>query len=333
MKISVYTSCLLMTALFFSCGDRRTAGDTAQQDSEAAEQRDLTGAEIELTKAFSYNEYTLDDEYPYEDTVRTFQWDKIKAQLAVIENFQHGNKRYAVLQNYNNSNGEAPEVANPVTDDHDRLADSLGTPRYQSVPLYAPGKHEAPLIYGRDGSLVELLGSDTAAMAMVEVAGPSFDGRWEVPTGYVKKLADSVVFNQVIVVDVTNQNIATLERTGSGTWQIRSMNPATSGKHDPPYAMETPLGIFVLQEKKPKMLYTEDGSEAIEGFAPHASRFSKGGYVHGVPTDDPDGDIIEHSSTLGTVPRSHMCVRTATSHAKFIYDWAETLRSLVIVIE
>src|SRR5690606_29868499 len=115
------------------------------------------------------------------------------------------------------------------------------------------------------------MSSDTAALVMV--TGPSFDGRWEVPREYVKTLDDSVAFNQVVVVDVSNQNIATLERSGEGTWHILSMNPATSGKHDPPYAMETPLGIFVLQEKKPKMLYTEDGSEVIKGYAPHASRF------------------------------------------------------------
>lgn len=331
MRTSLYTVYSFALALFFSCGERRATDNTKQLESEATERPRLAANQIELTKDLSYDRYTLEDKYAYEDTVRVFQWGKIKEQLAVIENFQRGGKRYAVLQNYNNINGEAPEVANPVTDDHNRLADTLGTQRYQSVPMYAPGKSEAPLIYGRDGSPVELLNGDTAAM--VTVVGPSFDGRWEVPKKYIKTLDNSVGFNQVVVVDVTNQNVATLERSGEGAWRILSMNPATSGKHDPPYAMETPLGIFVLQEKKPKMLYTEDGSEVIKGYAPHASRFSNGGYVHGVPTEDPNADIIEHSPTLGTVPRSHMCVRTATSHAKFIYDWAETLHALIIVIE
>lgn len=331
MRTPLYTVYSFALALFFSCGERSATDNAEQLDSDATERPRLTANQIELTKDLSYDRYTLEDKYTYEDTVRVFQWDKIKEQLAVIENFQRGSKRYAVLQNYNNSNGEAPEVANSVTDDHDRLADTLGTQRYQSVPMYAPGKNEVPLIYGRDGSLVEEMSSDTAALVMV--TRPSFDGRWEVPREYVKPLDDSVAFNQVVVVDVSNQNIATLERSGEGTWHILSMNPATSGKHDPPYAMETPLGIFVLQEKKPKMLYTEDGSEVIKGYAPHASRFSNGGYIHGVPTEDPNAEIIEHSPTLGTVPRSHMCVRTATSHAKFIYDWAETLHTLIIVIE
>ncbi|WP_442879796.1 L,D-transpeptidase family protein, partial [Cetobacterium sp.] len=37
--------------------------------------------------------------------------------------------------------------------------------------------------------------------------------------------------------------------------------------------------------------------------------------------------------TLGTVPRSHMCVRNATSHAKYVYGWAQVGKGLVFVIE
>lgn len=331
VKMPLYVMLLLATSLFVSCGERQTADDAERHEPKETAQPQLTAEQIALSKAISYNRYTLEDEYAYEDTVRVFQWDKIKEQLAIIENLQLDSKRFAVLQNYNNINGKAPAVATPVQDDRDRLSDTLGTARDQSIPLYKPGNSDAPLIYGRDGWLVELLSSDTAAR--VKVAGPSFDGSWEVPKQYVTPLSDSARFDQVVVVDVTNQNIATLERSDEGAWQILSMNPATSGKHDPPYAMETPLGIFVLQEKKPKMLYTEDGSKAIKGYAPHASRFTNGAYVHGVPTEDPEGEIIEHSPTLGTVPRSHMCVRNATSHAKFIYDWAKALHALVIVIE
>jgi hypothetical protein len=111
------------------------------------------------------------------------------------------------------------------------------------------------------------------------------------------------------------------------------MNPATSGVHRPPYSKETPTGMFVIQENKPKMFYYKDGTTTLEGFAPYASRFTNGGYIHGVPTNNPKGNIIEYSATLGTVPRSHMCVRNTTSHAKFIYDRAKPLKSLVIVID
>lgn len=60
---------------------------------------------------------------------------------------------------------------------------------------------------------------------------------------------DTVVFDKAIFVDRHNQNIATLEHVGS-KWLVRSMNPATTGQHRPPYAQETPLGMYVLQEKK-----------------------------------------------------------------------------------
>ena len=111
------------------------------------------------------------------------------------------------------------------------------------------------------------------------------------------------------------------------------MNPATTGRENPPVMRQTPLGIFVIQNKLPKMQYLKDGTSEIGGYAPYASRFSGGGYVHGVPVNLPGTEMIEYSQTLGTTPRSHMCVRNATSHAKFIYDWAPVEGTLVFVIE
>ncbi len=83
----------------------------------------------------------------------------------------------------------------------------------------------------------------------------------------------------------------------------------------------------------PKMFYTSDGSSRIAGFAPWASRFTCGAYIHGVPVNNPKGRIIEYSPSLGTTPRSHMCVRNASSHAKFVYDNCPTLATLIVVIE
>ena len=60
--------------------------------------------------------------------------------------------------------------------------------------------------------------------------------------------------------------------------------------------------MFVLQEKKTKMIFLKDGSAATGGFAPYASRFNNGGYIHGVPTNAPATGIIEYSYTLGTIP-------------------------------
>ncbi len=60
---------------------------------------------------------------------------------------------------------------------------------------------------------------------------------------------------------------------------------------------------------------------------------TNGAYIHGVPVNVPRTAMIEYSWSLGTTPRSHMCVRNATSHAKFVFDWAPLYRSLVVVIE
>ena len=111
------------------------------------------------------------------------------------------------------------------------------------------------------------------------------------------------------------------------------MNPATTGLHNPPYGQETPLGLFLIQEKKSRMVFLKDGSSAVGGYAPYASRFTTGAYIHGVPVNVPRTAMIEYSYTLGTTPRSHLCVRNATSHAKFVIVWAPVEQALVGVIE
>jgi len=342
MRSSIYLIGFAIALSAFSCNEKSSPREEAEKrkaDSlervkraeEEERRRPRTAADIKLTKDLAFDAYTLEDEYPYKDTTRVFQWDKIKEKLAYIDNFQRESKDYAILQNYKNKNGEAPVVANYVRDAYKRVSDTLGTERYQSVPLYQTGNDDTPVLYGRDGSLVELLSSDT--IPMIKVSGLSFEGTWEVPKRYVKTIGDTVMFNHVVVVDVTNQNICTIERSEETSWRVLSMNPATSGMHKPPYSMETPTGIFVLQEKKSKMLYLKDGTKTIQGYAPYANRFTNGGYIHGVPTQSPNARIIEYSASLGTTPRSHMCVRNASSHAKFIYDWAKTFQSLIIVID
>lgn len=290
-----------------------------------------TAADIILKKELMYDKYTLEDTYTYNKKERRFQWEKIKERLAYIANFQEEKANYGLVSNYKNKNGEAPTVANFKRNEYKRVSDTLGTERYQSVPLYSNDNHKTPIIYGRDGSLVSILSSDT--LDMVRIKGLSnFEGEWDIPKRYVKSIGDTTTFRHVVVIDVTNQNICALDHIGD-TWYIRSMNPATTGKHAPPHAMETPPGIFLVQEQKSKMFYLKDGTNTIQGYAPWASRFTNGAYIHGVPTNDPKGQIIEYSSTLGSIPRSHMCVRNASSHSKFIYDWIQPFESLVIVID
>ncbi|MDD6209797.1 MAG: L,D-transpeptidase [Bacteroidales bacterium] len=288
-----------------------------------------TGA-VKIEKELLYDQHTLDDHYMYGKVSRQFQWEKISNLLDTLATIQKEKKgKWGILVNYRNANGKAPAAKEVKIDEYKGISDMYGVERTQSVPLYNPNDSTIPERYGRDGTLVILL-SDSSDFTRVKVA--TCPGEWLVPGRYIKPI-DSTSFEKAIFVDRTNQNIATLEKSGN-VWFVRSMNPATTGVHRPPHMRPTPTGIFVLQMKKPKMFYTKDGSSQIAGFAPYASRFSNGGYLHGVPVNDPTGKrLIEFSQTLGSTPRSHMCVRNATSHALFIYNWAPAEGALVFVFD
>ncbi len=329
---------LLAFAAAVSCN--RPGGKGQPSDSSAAQQDtqvavvpkidSVKPSDIVLTKQIAFEDYTLEDVYPWRDTVRSFKWEVISDRLAAIENAQLTGKRWGVLQNYKNGNGTASLVRTYTRNDYGNITDTLGVERYQSVPLYAPGDTLCPTLYGRDGTLVEIIDDDSTRMTVNDVFR---GGTWSVPSRYVEILGDTVSFHHVIAVDRRDQNIATLARTDRARWSVLSMNPATTGMRNPPYAKATPLGYFVLQQKKEKMIYLADGSDAYGGFAPYASRFTNGAYIHGVPVNAPGTKIIEWSWSLGTTPRSHMCVRNATSHAKFIYDTMPLLATLIVVIE
>ena len=303
--------------------------EAAHTKKQEEKPKPVTADDIVIKKDLLYKKYTLEDTYPYKDTTRGFQWDKIKEQLAFVENFQQTPSRYAVLQNYQNEQGEAPTIKDFKRDAYKRVADSFNVARYQAAPLYDPAT-DKPVRYGRDGWLVRIQGADT--LARIPIAGVSFDGKYTIPKRYLRLISDSVQFNIINVVDVKNQNICTLEKVDR-EWLVRSMNPITSGRHKPPHAQETPTGLFVVQEHKSKMFYYEDGTRTYAGFAPYATRFTAGAYIHGVPVNNPSGSIIEYSESLGTTPKSHMCVRNASSHAQFVYKRSKDLSSLVIVID
>lgn len=285
---------------------------------------------IVVKKDFQYDQHTLEDSYPYKDTTRMFQWDKIKDNLFFLDSIQQKPAVWAIVQNYKNMNGEAALIRKWHRNEYKLVTDDYGVSRYQSIPLYSVNDRDTAERYLRDGSLVKILEQDSTKFT--RIATVWFEGEWLVPSKYIKMIGDTVIFNRAVMVDRENQNIATMEKVGS-EWLVRSMNPATTGLHNPPYGHETPLGMFVIQEKKAKMVYLKDGSSAVGGFAPYASRFTNGAYLHGVPVNAPRTSTIEFSQTLGTTPRSHMCVRNATSHAKFMYDWAPTLASVVFVLD
>ena len=330
---------LFLLLLYILCG---CSSDTKQTEKEPIpaidttkveeeKPKELTANDIVIKKELLYDKYTLEDSYPYKDTTRVFQWDKIKEKLAHLENIQLIHDKWGILQNYKNGNGEAPLIRTWKRNEYKRVADTTGVERYQSVPLFLPGDTITGERYGRDGSLVKIIHQDTTSN-FIKVETTTFDGQWLVPRKYVKLVPDTVSFTHAIFVDRNNENIVTMEKDGS-VWKVRSMNPATTGLHRPPYQQETPLGLFVIQEKKYKMFFLVDGTTRNGGFAPYANRFTNGGYIHGIPVNAPRTTLIEYSASLGTTPRSHMCVRNASSHAKFVYDWAPVDKSLVIVIE
>lgn len=308
-----------------TANDFLTASDTLPELP-----REVKPEDIIIQKEFLYDKYTLDDVYPYKDTSRVFQWEQIKAGLALLETAQLNATSWGVLQNRRNMNGEAAVVRNFKRNKYKFMTDSLDVERYQSIPLYLLSDTITPERYALDGSLVKI-SDDTTHFVKASIV--SFEGDWFIPREYIQPIGgDTVCFNKVVFVDRTNQNIVTLEKVGA-TWFVRSMNPATTGVYRPPYASQTPLGIFVIQEKKSRMVFLKDGSSETGGFAPYASRFCNGAYIHGVPSNVPQTSIIEYSQTLGTIPRSHMCVRNASSHAEFVYNWAPVYQSLVFVIE
>lgn len=335
------TVCIIVSLLLMACTHREattsTANDTIPAEAPASVPvvvyKDIAAADIVIDRALLYNRYTLDSVYAYRDTVRRFQWDKIRGELAKIEWAQQHPTRWGVVQNRRNSSGEAPLVKRFYRNAYHNISDTLGVERYQSAPLYLLTDTVTPEIYAEDGTLLRFIDYSTDS-TFVRVWSVDSRGEWLIPAKYIR-IFGPVTFGRIAAVDRTNQNIMTLERdpTHALRWLIRSMNPVTTGRHHPPYQHETPLGIFVAQEKKEKMYYYVDGTTEIAGYSPWATRFSSGGYIHGIPVNLPHTEIIEYSSTLGTTPRSHKCVRNATSHAEFIYDWMPVDQSLVVVIE
>ena len=115
--------------------DTLVAGTAPEPETEAVP----PPIEIVIEKELLYDQHTLADTYPYKDTTREFQWDKIRAGLRLLDSIQQKPARYAIFQNYRNKNGEAPLVRNFHRDAYKRVSDTLGIERYQSVPLYLPG--------------------------------------------------------------------------------------------------------------------------------------------------------------------------------------------------
>lgn len=276
-----------------------------------------------------YTKYLVEDPdaYVVNGQERCFQFDVMREKIDVIEK-EMGKYRLTYVDNYKNRNGKAPKYKGEDID-------ALGNSRGAAVPAYSNIKDLNEFIYLPDGTLVEVLEEDYK-YTLINVIGTELE--YSVPNQYVASNDCLNSLNKVIVVDRTNQNIATFEK--EDIWNITSYSMATTGKEGK-YHRLTPLGYYFAIEKKPEFFYVKDGTDEIEGYAPYAVRFTAGAYIHGVATSyrfTEDGNKIdtgikEYSSSIGTVPLSHKCVRNYTSHAKFIYDWYEHGKTIVIVIE
>ncbi len=258
------------------------------------------------------------------------------------------------VDNYKNRSGWAPLHLGQTSDD-------FGVLRDQAAPAYFRADTTGDFRYLTDGSLVNILNEQGD---FYEVSAVDFDGIYFVPKKYIPAEPRLTALNKVVVVDRKNQNEAVFERSGE-KWKLISYLMATTGEKAE-FKQETSLGNFMVIEKRSKFMYLGDVSKEIEGYAPFAIRFNGGAYIHGVPVNYKDiksrvvvkppvldllGNVIspavmrdivvgrtdpgiqEFLSSIGTTPRSHKCVRNYTSHAKFLYDWAEIGCTAVIVIE
>ncbi len=276
-----------------------------------------------------YTNYLVQEPYTYvvNGEERCFQFDVMREKIAVVEK-AIGKYRLTYIDNYKNRNGRAPKYKGTE-------ADKLGNDRSAAAPAYANINDLNEFVYLTDGTLVEVLEEDEE-YTLVGVVGTDLE--YSVPSQYIPENDNLKGLKKVIAVDRTNQNIVTFEK--EDIWNVTSYSMATTGKVGR-YHQATPLGYFYAIEKKPKFFYVKDGTSQIEGYAPYAVRFTAGAYIHGVSTaykytkegTRMDPGINEFSSSIGTVPLSHKCVRNYTSHAKFIYNWYEHGKTIVIVIE
>lgn len=258
---------------------------------------------------------------------RSFRFAKMQEAVNGLKQ-QLGLGALHFVRNYKNQNGAPP--AKP-----EGAVDQYGYRSYHSAPAYVQADAGGDFRYLPDGMLVRILGE---VNDFYQVNVPTFGGDYYIPKQYIDQTTALCHLNQVVVVDRNQQNQAVFAVRDNGL-DLISYTLATTGVSKAG-SFETTLGSFKAIEKKDRFEYLQKGTSEIAGYAPFAVRFTGGAYIHGVPVDYQvqDGEridpgIVEYLQTIGTEPRSHMCVRNFTSHAKFLYDWLDLPNAAVIVIE
>lgn len=263
--------------------------------------------------------------------------------------------RIGRISNWRNQKGVAPKF------EKTKEVDNYGVQRYQATAAYLEPSTSGPFRYLQDGRVVEI---QEELDGLYKVYVPDLSDFYYVPKKFVVEGESLKQLNQVIFVDRKQQNIMVLSYE-KDQWRLVSYNQATTGATDE-YRNPTDLGLFMVLNKKPRFDYLDDETKLIDGYAPYAIRFNGGAFIHGVPVaykiekedkiikpavldklgkeikpavietkilSKTDPGEVEYLSSIGTVPRSHKCVRNYTSHAKFLYDWVKVGQSAVVVFE
>lgn len=268
-------------------------------------------------------------EYEYKGEIRTFEFYKM-IDMARIVKVESEKGQLTYISNYKDENGKAPLY-------YGKAADKDGTLRGASAPAYKVLDNRGEFDYLPDGTLVRIIEKSVEGNpTFVKVYSIKDQEEYYIPNRYVELERKLDAVKKVIVVDLKNQTIVAMENNirsefyqASNTiletdWEIVSYSKCTTGKLGK-YQQPTPKGFFYAIEKKPFLYYLKDGTNIVAGKEPWAIRFTAGAYVHGM-------SLGEYSPAIGTVPLSHKCVRNYTSHARFLYDWYEKDKTIVIVI-
>lgn len=260
-------------------------------------------------------------------TPRKFRFERMEQAVNELRDLlARGDLNF--INNYKNNNGTPPQIGDYGVDEH-------GYRVYHSAPGYEQANTETNFRYIPDGMLVRIL-DELEDFYHVNV--PDFGRNFYVPKQYIDPDVRLNQLNHVVVVDRNQQNQAAFEVVEGGL-NLVSYTLSTTGIAGN-FSFETSLGKYKAIEKRERFEYLKAGSQEIAGYAPFAIRFSGGAYIHGVPVtyQEQNGKKIdpgleEYLQTIGSFPRSSMCVRNYTSHAQFLYNWMDTVNGAVIVIE
>lgn len=295
---------------------------------QRVESDEMQGSNIWYRVGFQNGDRTYEGYlHSTEGTPRAFRFNRMQdAVNRLKQQLEEGALHF--VSNYKNQNGAPPSMGDVAVDQH-------GYRVYHSAPAYEQADTGSNFRYVPDGMLVRILG-ETGEFYHINV--PTFNRDYYIPQKYIDRELTLGRLSHVVVVDRDQQNQAAFELVENGLNLISYTLSTTGFKGD--FSFETTLGSYKAIEKRERFEYLKKETPDVAGYAPFAVRFTGGAYIHGVPVayEERDGEkadpgTIEYLHTIGTFPRSSMCVRNYTSHAEFLYNWMAIQNGAVIVIE